>query len=72
MKKNKKKFNWDNAITWRDCRRLCVIGLAIGGIEILLTAVWYWWDNVSTTFNSMKKRLTELELWRTRKGKDGA
>lgn len=63
----KKKFNWDKPFTWRDYRKLCIIGLAIGGVEILLTIVYYWWDSISTTFSSMKRRLTELELWRERK-----
>lgn len=71
--KRTKKISWlDTAITWRQSLKLSVIGMIVGLLWCLVLWLWYKWDDFVTTFRSMKNKLMELELWRSKKDREGA
>ena len=77
MKTNrKKKFKkWMNSpVTWGQSLKLSGISLIVGLLWCAVLWLWFKWDDFISTFHYMKKRLTELELWKSKKEreKDGA
>lgn len=64
---SKKKIDWNRPWSLKDSCICSGIGLGLIAISYAVMFIWFKWDDFRLTIRSMKERLTDLELWRSKK-----